>query len=419
VIRKRSSVVRGRAVGKGHPCTSLAAYPTSCTVLRGLETSNGLWLPDHRHDLQQWMLAIATVGGSDVPIGLQLLAGNTSDKESLRQQVREVLHQFGGEQETIFVADSGMYSAENMHVLTDAHVRWIARVPETSRAAKATVSQEPAACQGNPERQWWETTTMVNGRPERWIVARSQEGRERSRKTVMRQTERERHVLATTLSKLPQYACEADAYAALRQLQQGTPAWIQVHGSVAPRTRYSTVGRPAAGTVPDIIDWQVQGACVVDEEGVEQEAQRRAWFIVATTVTELPAAEILRRYLEQHSAERGFAFLKDPLFLASSVFVKKPERVMAIGFIMVCCLLLYRLAEYRVRHQLAQREEAFPDQVNKPSQRPTMRWIFQCFEGIHLVSRDNIRQIVGLNDLHLHVLSLLGSLCQQFYLPSD
>jgi transposase len=33
--------------------------------------------------------------------------------------------------------------------------------------------------------------------------------------------------------------------------------------------------------------------------------------------------------------ERGFRFLKDPLFLASSVFVKKPERIMALSLIMV------------------------------------------------------------------------------------
>lgn len=33
--------------------------------------------------------------------------------------------------------------------------------------------------------------------------------------------------------------------------------------------------------------------------------------------------EVISLYLEQGSVERGFRFLKDPLFLASSVFVKK------------------------------------------------------------------------------------------------
>ena len=131
---------------------------------------------DHREDLQQWMMALATAGGSDIPIGLQLLAGNASDKESLIQQAREVLHQFGNRTETLFVADSGMYSAANMLALTAAHVRWIARVPETSREAKEAVKQEPEQMQGNSERHWWETSVVIAGRSERWIVARSHEG---------------------------------------------------------------------------------------------------------------------------------------------------------------------------------------------------------------------------------------------------
>jgi transposase len=74
-----------------------------------------------------------------------------------------------------------------------------------------------------------------------------------------------------------------------------------------------------------------------------------------------------------------------PLFLASSVFVKKPERIIALSLIMVLCLLVYRLAEYRLRTRLAETKQTIPDQVQKPTARPTMRWVFQCFEGIDLL----------------------------------
>ena len=62
-----------------------------------------------------------------------------------------------------------------------------------------------------------------------------------------------------------------------------------------------------------------------------------------------------------------------PLFLASSVFVKKPERVIALSFIMVLCLLVYRLVECLPRRQLAATEQTIPNQVNKPTNSPTMR----------------------------------------------
>lgn len=84
--------------------------------------------------------------------------------------------------------------------------------------------------------------------------------------------------------------------------------------------------------------------------------------------------------------ERGFAFLKDPLFLASSVFVTKPERIVALSLVMVLCLLVYRLAEHRLREQLAATGQTVPNQLKQPTDRPTMRWIVQCFEGVSLVT---------------------------------
>src|SRR5207245_7310514 len=122
--------------------------------------------------------------------------------------------------------------------------------------------------------------------------------------------------------------------------------------------------------------------------------------------------QVYLTYKEQGGVERGFRFLKDPLFLASSVFVKKPERVMALSFIMVLCLLVYRLAEHLLRRQLVATEQTLPNQINKPTNRPTMRWIFHCFKGIdllhiHIGSRWHT-QVLGLQALHQRVLRLLG-----------
>ena len=126
----------------------------------------------------------------------------------------------------------------------------------------------------------------------------------------------------------------------------------------------------------------------VNQDQVEQEAARKACWIIGTNVLDLTVRsdhQLITTYKEQGGVERGFRFLKDPLFLASSVFVKKPERIMALSFIMVLCLLIYRLAEFRLRGRLAETQQTIPDQVHKPTARPTMRWVFQCFEGIELL----------------------------------
>jgi transposase len=64
---------------------------------------------------------------------------------------------------------------------------------------------------------------------------------------------------------------------------------------------------------------------------------------------------------------------KPLVFLASSVFLKKPGRIVALGLIMVLCLLVYRLAEYRLRALLTVTEQTIPDQLNRPTARPNMR----------------------------------------------
>ena len=53
------------------------------------------------------------------------------------------------------------------------------------------------------------------------------------------------------------------------------------------------------------------------EEAIAREQQRSGRFILATNfldVQELSNDDVLREYKAQQSTERGFRFLKDPLF---------------------------------------------------------------------------------------------------------
>jgi transposase len=137
-----------------------------------------------------------------------------------------------------------------------------------------------------------------------------------------------------------------------------------------------------------------------------QEEQRRACFIVATNIleeTSLSDEELVGSYKQQGSVERGFRFLTDPLFLASSVFVKKPERIVALGFIMVLCLLVYRFAESRLRTQLNQTGQTLPNKLGHPDvHADDAALVFQCFEGIDL----------------LHVWTAAGRTCLVLHLQS-
>jgi transposase len=67
---------------------------------------------------------------------------------------------------------------------------------------------------------------------------------------------------------------------------------------------------------------------------------------------QLEPDDMIVKYKEQQSAERGFGFLKDPLFFTDSVFLKSPERIEALALVMGLCLLVYTLGQRLLRHNL-------------------------------------------------------------------
>lgn len=95
---------------------------------------------------------------------------------------------------------------------------------------------------------------------------------------------------------------------------------------------------------------------------------------------------MLENYKDQGvSVVRGFRFLKEPLYFTHSLFLKKSERLMAFLMIMGLSLLIYSLAERKLRQALQEMSATVPDQRRRPTQRPTIRRIFQLFESLNIL----------------------------------
>lgn len=160
----------------------------------------------------------------------------------------------------------------------------------------------------------------------------------------------------------------------------------------------------------------------IKNQKVITERQRQAGrFILATNILdrkELHASEVLKVYKEQQSCERGFRFIKDPLFFADSLFVKNPERVETMMMLMGLCLLVYNIGQRQLRTKLKKEGAAIKNQVNKLTECPTLRWIFQCFQGVHVLVTEGIKQIINLNKERQFILNFLPDSCKNYYLFS-
>jgi transposase len=137
----------------------------------------------------------------------------------------------------------------------------------------------------------------------------------------------------------------------------------------------------------------------------------------------LPDAEVIAGYKGQSAVERGFRFLKDPVFFVSSLFVKKPSRIQGLLMVMTLALLVYTVAQRRMRHQLACQHDTLPNQIGQPTSHPTLRWLFQLLEGINRVTFSMSGHVTivieGLTALRRKILQLFGQkVCQIYQISS-
>jgi transposase len=392
---------------------------------------------DHRADLKQWMLALATTRDGDLPLFLRPLDSNSSDQTSLvaaMEALRAQLQATTEAESALFVADGGLYSEASMRRLNAAGVAWVSRVPSTLGMAKSALeggglSADSWRTAADGQTRYWSQQVTLGQGLEQWCIVRTTAGEARAQATLTRQREQDTATWSRRLWHLDHrpFACEVDARAALAAELTELPSYLSVQGQVQVKPRYARPGRPAKAAVAQSQQYFLTTTLTSDLAQFERLVQRVASFIVATNIldpAQLSDEELITIYKDQHSVERGFAFLKDPLFLASSVFLKNPERIVALSLIMVLCLLVYRLAEHRLRAQLAATSQTIPDQLTKPTAHPTMRWVFQCFEGIDLL---HIRQgptltstlVLRLEPLHQQILALLGPAYSQFYESSN
>jgi transposase len=384
---------------------------------------------DHRQDLKQLTVLLGMCGPANLPFWLQPLSGNKSDKVSLPAAIGEAqaLHKELGQAPLFtWVADSALYSKERL-LHEYYQTPWITRVPETINDAAILVEKE------DNELTWTQIDenykmhaefSLFGGVSQRWLLVFSKKAYEREKISYAKRVDKEKADFEKQLQKLAKtdFGCEKDAGKAYEKLQRKSPlfsASIRVE-SVA---KHEKAGRPKKGEDASIFVHRiVPGEVLRDEILYEETLRHKGRFILATNQLDtelLSDRAVLAEYKGQQHVERGFSFLKDPWFLIDSVFLKNANRIMALTMIMTLCLFVYNYAQYRVRKTLADQKETVPNQLRKPVQNPTPRWLFQCMEGIAIVElavESQTHSVVSnINSLRRQIIRLFGPISEKIY----
>lgn len=325
--------------------------------------------------------------------------------------------------EALFVADAALYTEENLKRM-GTKMKYVSRVPETIERAKDLLQavDELAFSDAEPEGyRVAEVEASYAGLKQRWVVVESDKRAQRGIEQVERRVGHERTKAMKALRDLGRrpFNCERDAREALKKLAKGLRYHRLEDITIESEPYHAQPGRPRKDAVPAGYRYRVAAELVRDEAEVARRKRRAGRFLLATNVVDveaLPAEEVLETYLGQQVVERGFRFLKDPLFFTSSVFLKTPKRVAALAMVMGLCLLVYSLGEREVRLKLAESAASIPDQKGRPTRRPTLRWVFQSFQAVHLVIAGASRLVHGLTEEREHVLAFFSPECRRYYL---
>ena len=78
----------------------------------------------------------------------------------------------------------------------------------------------------------------------------------------------------------------------------------------------------------------------------------------------------------------------------------------------------HTVGQREIRNNLKARKSSVKNQLNKSTEQPTLRWIFQCFQGIHCLKLEGIERISNLSEERDRILGFLPEACQKYYLAT-
>jgi len=385
---------------------------------------------DHRPDLKQVVLSLVVSGPAAMPLWEESLSGNSNDSKSFHEtiaQVRAFEQQIDLTSSGKWIADSKLYAKDKL--LKENGYLWLTRVPETLKEARERLEN------GMDAQEWQEAgngyrlaSCMSNygGVRQRWLIVYSEQAYKKEKTTFEKQLEKQEATLKKKLWHMSNelYACDQDAQKALAKETKNIN-YFQVSHTCAPVERYATRGRPHADDKKTTVGWRLQCEIYRDEISIEKQLKKKGCFILATNdlnTTTYPDAQMLKDYKDQQDVERGFRFLKDPWFMVDSIFLKSEKRISALMMVMTLCLMVYNIAQYKLRNTLKENGKTLPNQLGKQIQNPTLRWVFQLMEGIAVVlfygerGAQPIREVVtNLDATRLKIIRLCGSSACNIY----
>ena len=168
--------------------------PTPIKIVHG-------YSKDKRPDLKQFLINLIASGDSGVPLFLECGNGNDNDKAKFSQLLSNFKKQINFD--SIFVADSALYTADNLLVIED--LKWITRVPLSIKAAQLHVREIPDFEFIKTDREGYkvvEKESNYAGIKQKWIIIESKDRKKSDLKNLSKNILKDEEKANSLLSSL-------------------------------------------------------------------------------------------------------------------------------------------------------------------------------------------------------------------------
>lgn len=394
---------------------------------------------DLRPDLKQFMISMLCVE-HNIPILGDCHDGNSSDKtlnNKLLTRISKDLARHGlGEGAFTYVADSAVVNEANLACFKGDGIQrpmyFVTRLPFTYKEAERVVQEAIQADQWReigvlarslPTRKrpvtsyrGYESEVTLYGTYYRAIVIHSSAHDKRRNKRIDRELKQERKRLMEEIQSSNQitFYCEADAVSHVDRLKALPSPYYRVDGQITETPVYAR-GRPSKSEPRKIMKqhWRIKAVILEKLEAVAKKREEAGCFVLLTNRPSQgedvqSAKDLLRSYKAQDGIERNYSFLKDPL-IVNDLFLKKPERIEALGMVLLMCLLIWNLIQRSMRLHLEKTGTTIEGWDGKRTDRPTTFMMTTKFQGLMVVKVDHIRILKpGLTATQKEYLRALG-----------
>jgi transposase len=427
---------------------------------------------NRRFDLKQILFGMAVTSDGGVPLYGRAMHGNTSDISMACEFLDVLRQQLPHPTAHCFVADCKAWAPTSLEVVKEHRLRLLSRLPRSTGLAQVQIHSfvaEEAPCllrRYHTQRKRWSWTAYQGadrdftyklreavvdtagmpvldeqGKPRTRLVKRtipvrvvtcfSSEMFRQKVETMSAVAKRDAKRSAAWIARQQRrnFACRADAEAALRELRRQQPfATVTISGSVAERAvtvRRAVRGRPKKNDAKpkDKIVYALElEALPASPEDCAARLRRAATSVLIRNRMAdwaITDEQVVANYDRQWRCESGFSWLKSGAAI-NPMFVQSPRRIESLCFLYTIALMIHTLIQRNVRRYLTEHRLGLPYYRDKPSAKITARFFYELYRGVtsqvaeHRGKRE--KSVYGMNTWTTLGLKAMGA-SKRAYMP--